>query len=637
MRPVLILLGSSLLSSLAVAADEWPTYGHDSGGMRFSSLTQITPANVATLQQAWVYHMRPSGELPPAAAPEVSQRAAEGVGPQRRRSRFFSSEATPLVVNGVMYLGTPYGKVVALNPTNGGLLWSYELPNADQPAMRGLEYWPGDRKSAAEVVVGTRDGRLIALDARSGTPVDSFGEQGIVNLKTPQVMAGKPDANYGLTSPPLVYKDLVMTGARVQEFPEQGPAGDVRAWNVRTGRLVWTFHTVAQPGEVGHDTWQGDSWRARSGTNVWGFMTVDTARGIVYLPVAAPTWDRYGGDRIGSNLFGTSIVALNAKTGKYLWHFQTVHHDIWDFDTQAPPLLLDVQQGGHRIPAVAIVSKTGYLYLLNRVNGKPIYPIVERAVPASDAPGEQAWPTQPVPVKPEPFARVSFSMADVATITPELESYCRNWIESNHMRSGGPFLPLGYNVLTINFPGRQGGANWGGGSFNPQLGYFFVNASNLGQVEQLAAGADGKLSTRGEQSGRFSQRDTKLMCQQPPWGTLTAINVNTGQIAWQSTLGVSDNLPEQVAHTGRPNIGGSIATASGLIFIGAADDGRFRAFDAQNGHELWTVKLDAAAHATPITYLGPDGKQYVVVTATGGSFLDSPISGDSVVAFALPN
>jgi quinoprotein glucose dehydrogenase len=617
--------------------------------MRYSLLSQINTSNVRQLVKAWVYSMKPpaspTGAATPAGSPgggaEASQRAAEGLAlVPRRRSRFGGSEATPLVVDGLMYLPTPYRHVVALEPETGKEVWSYETPGTAQPSLRGVEYWPGDKSTGPRVFFGTRDGLLIGLDARTGKPADGFGNAGIVELKTPDVISNpgpaSPMTQYGLTSPPLVFRDLVITGSAVQEFPQLGAAGDVRAWDARTGRLVWTFHTVPRPGEFGHDTWEGDSWRGRSGTNVWGLMTADLQRGIVYLPVAAPTWDRFGGDRPGDNLFGTTIVALDGNTGKRIWHFQIVHHDIWDFDTQAPPALIDVRHSGHVVPAVAIVSKSGFFFLLNRVTGKPLFKVEERKVPASDVPGEAASATQPVPVKPAPFARQTFSIADVATVTPELEAYCRKWIESRNMRMGGPYLPLALDRLTISFPGRQGGANWGGGSYDPVHAYFFVNANNLGQVEQLSKRDDGSLTTFGPDAGRFSDREHGLMCQQPPWGTLTAINVETGSVAWQTSLGVSDQLPESISKTGRPNVGGSIATAGGLVFIGATDDSRFRAFNAQTGDELWTVKLAASAHATPITYRGKDGKQYVAVVATGGSFLESPITGDEVDVFALP-
>ena len=613
-----------LASCASQPATDWPTYGHDPGGQRFSPLAQITPANVATLRVAWIYHMRPAA-------------TTEGGG------RFAGSEVTPLVVDGLMYVTTPYRRVLALDPDTGREVWTYAVPGPGQPSLRGVEYWPGARTTSARIFFGTRDGRLIALDARTGRPATGFGVDGVVDLKTPAVMgegAGQGSESYpsyGLTSPPIVYRDVIITGSATQEFPPRGVSGAVRGWDAITGALRWTFHSVPLPGQAGHETWEDDSARGRSGVNVWGFMTVDNERGIVYLPFAAPTWDRYGGDRKGANLFGSSLVAVDALTGRYLWHFQVVHHDIWDNDLQAPPLLFDVRQQGRSVPAVAIVSKNGLLFMLDRRTGEPVYPVEERAVPASDVPNERTWPTQPFPVRPPPLARNSFHPDEIATLTPELRAFCENLVAKNRMRSGGPYLPVGYNVVTINFPGLQGGANWGGASFDPTRGYLFVNTLDMGQVTSLVD-SDGPLPVaRGPVSGRFYEPSSRLMCQQPPWGRLTAVDVHTGEIAWQSVLGVSDTLPEHIQRTGRPNVGGSIATAAGLVFIGATDDSRFRAFDANTGRELWVAKLDAAAHATPITYLGKSGKQFVAVTATGGSFLGSPVAGDSIVAFALPD
>jgi quinoprotein glucose dehydrogenase len=632
----------------AGAPGDWPTYGHDPGGMRYSPLKQITPGNVAQLRPAWSYTMQPATGAAAAAAPsapELAQRQAEGLAPppgappgaRRRGPRPATSEATPLVVAGLMYVTTADKRVVALEPETGQEVWGYDVKTPGAPSLRGVEYWPGDGKSPAEVLFGTRDGFLIALDAKTGKPMAGFGKGGVVDLKTPEVMNGFPNASYGLTSPPIVFKNLVITGVANQEFPTLGAAGDVRAWDVRTGKLAWTFHSVPRPGEAGHETWEGDSWKGRSGVNVWGFLTVDVQRGIVYMPFGAPTWDRYGGDRKGANFYSTAVVAADANTGKKLWHFQVVHHDIWDADLEAPPALFDVKQGTKTIPAVGIVSKSGMLFLLDRVTGKPIYGVEERPVPKSEAPSEAAWPTQPFPIKPAPFARQTFSLADVTTVTPELEAYCRKLIIDNKMQLGGPYLPTGISTPTVQFPGYQGGANWGGGSFDPALGYFFVNANNFGQIAQDAIAADGSAGTANNPVlGRFQQPETKLMCQQPPWGTLTAINVNTGTIAWQTPLGVSDNLPAAKQKTGRPNIGGSIATASGLVFIGASDDGRIRAFDSKTGRELWTQMLVASGHATPITYLGKSGKQYVAIVATGGSFLDSPTTGAAIQVFALP-
>jgi quinoprotein glucose dehydrogenase len=613
---------AAAFEAAAASATDWPTYGHDPGGMRYSPLAQIDASNVSRLRLVWQYAMRPAALSHPSGG----------------RSRFAPSQATPLVVNGVMYLSTPYRRVVALEPESGREIWAYEVPGPGQPSLRGVEYWPGDAGHAPRIFFGTRDGRLIALEARSGEPAAGFANDGVLDLKTPDIAAPTTEAprtQYGMTSPPIVYRHIVITGSATQEYPAKGSAGDVRAWDARTGKHVWTFHTVPRPGEFGHRTWEGESWQGRSGVNVWGFMTVDTERGVLYMPVAAPAWDRYGGDRPGDNLFSSSIVAVDALTGKRIWHFQLVHHDIWDLDTQAPPVLLEVERRGRRIPAVAIVSKSGYFFLLDRRSGKPLFEVVERRVPASEAPGERASRTQPVPVRPPPFARQAFSLSEVATVTPELEAHCRRWIEQHRMQTGGPYQPIGFHAPTISFPGRQGGANWGGGSFDPGRGLFFVNASNLGQVEQLTRRDDGTMTIAGPATGRFSDRDRKLMCQQPPWGTLTAIDVTSGEIAWQSVLGITDGLPAERAQTGRPNVGGSIATAGGLVFIGATDDARFRAFDASTGKELWTAKLDASAHATPITYMGKDGRQYVAIVGTGGSFLDSPVQSDLLSVYAL--
>jgi quinoprotein glucose dehydrogenase len=415
---------------------------------------------------------------------------------------------------------------------------------------------------------------------------------------------------------------------------------------------VWTFHSIPQPGEKGNDTWAGESWKNRSGVNVWGFLTVDEQRGIVYMPFGAPSVDQYGGDRAGDNLFGTSLVAADANTGKYLWHFQVVHHDIWDADMTGAPALIDVRQGGKAIPAVVAMDKVGMVFLLDRVTGKPIYGVEERPVPQSEVPLERSAKTQPFPLKPPPLARMTFGKDDIATVTPELEATCRKLIEGVEL--GGPFVPPSYNHLRVQFPGNHGGVNWGGTSFNPQLGYLFANVNELGQLSGLkdhdpkngraaANGQGNRVDPDGPYEGvvgggRFSIRGAtsqQLPCQQPPWGELAAVNVNTGEIAWKVPLGVTDSLPEGRQNTGRPGNGGTIATAGGLVFVAATDDARFRAFDAKTGKELWTVKLPGAAEATPITYQGADGKQYVVITATGGGFFSNPVTGDSVIAFAL--
>jgi quinoprotein glucose dehydrogenase len=627
---------------------EWPTYGHDPGGMRFSPVAQITPANVSQLNVAWVYHMKPPDT---AGAPAGAAAAApvQGRGRGRGGSRFAPSETTPLVVNGMMYISSPYSRVVGLDPTTGKEEWVFQVPGGS-PSTRGVEYWPGDAQTPPQIVFGTSGGKLVSLDAKTGKPNEAFGDKGIVDLNTPEIFQGLPGSN-GLSSPPIVYRHLVITGGRTQENPPKGPAGDVRAWDIHDGKLVWTFRSVPRQGEKYNDTWAGDSWKNRSGVNVWGFLTVDAQRGIVYMPFGAPSVDQYGGDRAGDNLFGTSIVAADANTGKYLWHFQVVHHDIWDADLAGAPALLDVRQGGRTIPAVAAINKVGLLFLLDRVTGKPIYGVEERPVPQSDVPLERTSKTQPFPLKPAPLSRMTMTTADIATVTPELEAACKKLMEG--LQLGGPYLPVAYKRLRVQFPGNHGGVNWGGTSFNPQLGYLFVNTSELGQLSGLRdrepnatgpAQADGqgnRVHPEGPYQGvpgggRFKDAASNMMCQQPPWGQLTAVNVNTGEFAWRVPLGVTDSLPQDKQNTGRPGNGGSIATAGGLVFIGATDDSRFRAFDARTGKELWTVKLGGAAHATPSTYLGKDGRQYVVITSTGGGFFDAPLTDDSITAFALP-
>jgi len=624
------------------ARTDWPTYGQDKGGQRFSTLGQINAGNVSDLQVAWQYHMRPE-KFSDTSGDDNSraQALAEGLGLNLSAPNpLLASQVTPLVVDGVMYFGTPYNKVVALDPVSGEEVWVYDMPEGATPSRRGLEHWPGDDETGATVFVSTQTGLLIALSAANGEPQVTFGDHGILDLKTDDVLDPAVMPRYGtgysLTSPPIAYKNLIITAVANGEFPPRGARGDIRAWDARTGALVWRFKPVPESDTLGADTWEEGSMEWRRGVTVWGFMTADVDRGIIYLPFGAPAWDRYGGDRKGDNLFSTSLVAVNADTGEYLWHFQATHHDIWDYDLAAPPTIFDIQKDGRTIPSLGVATKAGFFFILDRTTGEPVYGVEERPVPASNVPGEVTSPTQPFPLKPEPLSRIRFSLDDIATVTPELTEYCLNWIDEHDMEFGGPYLPIGYNQVTIIFPGFLGGSNWQGVSFNPDTGYAYANVSNMGQVYSLVDSTDGPLPIKGGPlSSRFYQEETRLMCQQPPWGELVAVNVYTGEIAWRSVLGTSDNLPEDKRLTGRPNIGGSITTAGGLVFVGATDDAWFRAFDASNGDLLWQTKLEASAHSTPMTYLGNDGRQYVVVSATGGSFLRSPLTGDTVTAWAL--
>jgi quinoprotein glucose dehydrogenase len=603
------------------SAGDWPTYNHDVAGTRFSALSQINPDNVSTLVRSWVF--RAAQEGPP--------------------SPFGGSEATPIVIGGVMYL--PLGnRVFALDAETGKEAWQYQVPGG-QVNRRGVSYWPGAGGDPARIFV-TAGNRLLALNATTGDVSSGFGKEGMV------------DTVVGYNAAPTIFRNVVMIGASVLELPI-GPPGDTRAYDARSGKKLWDFHTVPRPGEFGNDTW-GEGWKGRSGTNIWGFsMTVDETRGIVYMPVSGPATNYWGGDRPGINLFGNSIVAVDARTGAYRWHFQTVHHDLWDSDVPSAPGLVDIVQNGRTIPALTTVGKTGYMFILDRVGGKPIFGVEERPVPKGDVPGEWYSPTQPFPVKPVPLAKTSFRRDDMVTAadtTPEHAKACQDlWDKSGGFENAGPFTPFRFHEdgappkSTIQFPGGTGGVNWGGTATDPRTGYVYVNShdtSLVGWVERRKPGVEYSFDTRGadfpfdrasvDGPGPFHTfsaplKDTNgktvavLPCQHPPWARLIAVNANTGDIAWQVTLGLAEALPVGRQSTGSSGSAGPTITAGGLVFIGATDDARFRAFDSRTGKELWAAKLDRPANANPITYQGKNGKQYVAIVA-----------GDSVVAFALP-
>jgi membrane-bound PQQ-dependent dehydrogenase (glucose/quinate/shikimate family) len=614
-----------VLAAVLWAQTDWPVYGHDDGGMRYSPLKQINTGNVSRLDRAWTYH---TGDLDQRPSADASARAV-------------AFETTPLVIGNILYLSTAASRVIALDPATGGEIWKYDpQPNARgktrYKAHRGVAYWPGDQRTPPRILFGTLDGRLIALNSKTGQPVPGFGNEGEVNLRA-GVADRFPDLPYAVTSPPVIYRDLVITGAQVQERPGLGPSGDVRAWDVRSGRLLWRFHTVPQPGEPGHETWEGDSWKDRTGVNAWSMMTVDTERSMIFFPIGSPAYDFYGGDRKGQNLYADCLVALDARTGKLRWHYQFVHHDVWDYDPPASPALITVHRGGRDIPAVVEVTKMGLVFILDRVTGRPIYPVEEQPVPASDVPGEATWPTQPIPQRPPPLSRSSMTRDEISDVTPESHRFCIELFDQLH--SQGRYTPPGMKP-TLVFPGTLGGATWSGVSFDPSLGYIFVNTNEAGAIGWMEEQPQGSpvryahTSSAGEYA-RFWDRNL-WPCQKPPWGLLYAINANSGDIAWRAPLGITEELEAKGIHnTGAPNIGGSIATAGGLVFIAATNDSRFRAFDSRTGKELWTAKIDSSGHATPITYLGRDGKQYVVIAAGGGGYFGSR-PADALIAFSLP-
>jgi quinoprotein glucose dehydrogenase len=611
---------AALVASLA-PAQEWPAYGGDPGGTKYSSLKQINRANVTTLKPAWTYH---TGDVSDGTAWPV-------------RSAF---ETTPLVIDGVLYLTTPFNRVIALEADTGKELWAFD-PKLDREKPhnlfinRGAAYWSDGK--AKRIFLGTLDGRLFSLDAATGKPDDNFAEAGHVNLRA-GVADKSPNRVYGMTSPPAIYKNLVICGSITSDGEPQGPLGDVRAFDARSGKLAWTFHTVPRKGEFGNDTWEGDSWKDRAAVNPWSILSVDTERGIVYLPLTSPAVDFWGGDRKGQNLFGDALVALDAATGKRLWHFQTVHHNLWDYDLPAQPNLVTVTRDGKPVAAVAQVTKTGFTFLFDRVTGKPLFEIEERPAGKSEVEGEQAWPTQPHPLKPPPYARQGMRPDELSNVTPESHAYCAKLAEGATFAD--IYTPVGLHK-TVLFPGTNGGANWGGASFDPETHTLYVNSADAGMILQMVKRPEGSLipyRTQGFGSPNSRFWDENLYpCQKPPWAFLTAIDLDKGEFRWRSVLGVVDELTAKgVPQTGADNIGGSMVTAGGLVFIGATNDARFRAFDKDSGKELWVTRLPASAHATPMTFQSKKtGKQYVVIAAGGGNKYNKTFS-DSLIAFALP-
>jgi quinoprotein glucose dehydrogenase len=614
------------------AAGEWPMYNRDLAGSRFSPLTQLNTKNVGKLTEAWTFKL-----------------------PRHPSSGGITGgyELTPIVVNGVMYL-TSLDTVVAHEPESGKELWRYKVA-AGQVSKRGVAYWPGDANNAARIIF-TAGRKMVGLNAKTGKLDPGFGKEGEVDMVVPY------------DSPPVVYKNMLLVGANTGEAPATGQPGDTRGYDARTGAKVWDFHSVPEPGEPGHESWEGDGWKGRSGVNNWGFsLTVDTERGIVYTVFGGPNTNYWGGDRHGNDLFGNSVVALDAETGKMKWYYQVVHHDIFDYDLPPAPLLMDVTVNGKKVPILAQTTKSGYMYILDRVTGKPVFGVEERPVPKSDVPDEQSSPTQPIPVKPPPLARNSFKAEDVVTAADtnaEHAKFCQDLMaRSGGFINEGPFTPYPYRAAgapirsSILYPGSIGGVNWGGISSDPRTGYLFVNSqdeASMGWIEKKADGAAVKYdrnSVVGPTSrfqwfegdprrGNILNSGAKAWpCQKPPWGQLMAINGNTGDVVWKIPFGVTDELPAGKQNTGRLNMGGSMATAGGLLFIGATNDKRFRAFDSKTGKQLWETRLAMSAHANPITYQGKNGKQYVAVVAGGASAIDDapgPNDSDALMVYALP-
>jgi quinoprotein glucose dehydrogenase len=626
-----------LMLSTQVAAGDWPVYGHDAGGARFSPLKQITRANVAQLQVAWTYH---------ANLPDMS-------GMSHRPPAL---EATPLVVDGTMYLITPVGIVVALDPTTGRERWRFDAgvdPHKGYGdfASRGVSSWrdrraPAGSVCARRIFAATIDARLFALDAGAGTPCPGFGAGGSVDLRKGLRVEPSEFSFYEVTSPPAVVGDLVITGSAIADNPSAAPAsGEVRAFDARSGALRWSFDPVPQdPTDSAFKTWQNGSAGRTGAANVWSIIVADPARDLVFLPTSSPAPDYFGGLRLGDNRYANSIVALRASTGRVVWHFQTVHHDLWDYDNASPPALVTVTHNGNRIPAVVQTTKSGMMFVLNRLNGEPVFRVEERPVPPSSVPGEVASPTQPFTTVTPPLSPLKYSADDAWGPTPEAQAACRAILAS--LRNDGPFTPPSLQG-TLVVPGNIGGAAWGGVAIDEGKALAIVPVNRIPAMVQLFA-ADGfnMDSMRRVDAGRgltdfeytrmhgtaFVMRrrlilgPTGLPCTPAPFGALVAVNLKTGGIAWTAPLGTMGGFP------GSPNLGGPIVTAGGIVFIGATLDRTFHAFDVEAGRELWTASLPAGARATPMTYEA-GGRQYVVIAAGGGGPFGT---GDAIIAFALP-
>jgi quinoprotein glucose dehydrogenase len=623
-----------------VARDtEWPNYGNDPGGMRYSPLSDINRENVSKLKVAWVFH---TGDI------------SDG-SHDRRRSGF---EATPILVDGTLYFTTPFNRVIALDPETGKQRWAYDpkidltLEYGDGLVNRGVAKWEDPKRAAGQpcrrrIYEATLDARLVSVDAAEGKPCLDFGDYGQVNLRdVPGYRAGW----YHMTSPPAVIDDLVVVGSAIDDNQRAAmPAGVVRAFDARTGALRWSWDPIpAATGARGnHDK---SAERQVGAANAWSIMSVDRERGLIFIPTGSASPDYYGGLRPGDNKWANSVVALRAKTGELVWGFQLVHHDLWDYDSAPPPLLAALRRNGELMPVVIQGNKTGFLYVLNRETGRPVFPVEERTVPKSDVAGETPSPTQPFPVAPPPLTLQSVTEKDAWGPTPDDRETCRKWI--SELRNEGIFTPPSLQG-TLEVPGNIGGMTWSGYAFDPAHELLVTNTNNLVAKTKLIPRADfwrdEARSEDGEyspQSGtpyglfrRFLQSPSNMPCTAPPWGALVAVDMAEGKIRWNVPLGSMQDFggKQPPIPAGSINLGGPIVTAGGLIFIAGTFDPFLRAFDVETGKELWKVALPASGHATPMTYrLGRSGKQYVVIAAGGHPKITEESLGDALVAFTLP-
>jgi quinoprotein glucose dehydrogenase len=639
-----IALSSGLLAACCVLAaqnGDWPAYGHDPGGQRFSPLRTIDRSNVQGLKVAWTF------------------RTGDAYQPQHEKPTAF--ETTPLYVDGTLFLGTPLGRVIALDPATGTQRWAFD-PHIDKDAgygdyaHRGVSTWAERDGSGRRIYIATIDARLIALNAATGKPCTDFGDNGTVNLREGLRVAPEHFSDYEETSPPAVIGDMLVVGSAIADNGSVAPAsGEVRSFDVRTGKRKWVWDPIPQQGGAATAaSWKNGSATRTGGANVWSVIAADPARNLVFVPTTSPSPDYYGGERLGNNANGNSIVALRADTGQVVWSFQTVHHDLWDYDVASPPLLFDMHRDGSTIPAIAVGSKTGNLFLLNRETGKPIFGVEERPVPKSDVPGEESSPTQPFPIKPAPLTRQKMTADDAWGIDEQERAWCRS--EISGLRAEGIFTPPSLRG-TLALPGIVGGQNWSGMAYDPVHDLLLVPDNKIA-VEMRLIPRDDYATMRSSRGRKINgdwefaaQRGTPYgmmrrillspkgtPCNAPPWGTLIAIQASTGDKKWEVPLG-RISAPKDGKGTppewGSIALGGPMVTAGGLVFAAGTLDPSIYAFDVETGKQLWRGDLPTSARAMPMTFAGPDGKQYVVICAGSHAPAGKEPLGDYVVAFTL--